>query len=67
MYETLKYYGYGNPHDSYIINFMYLDSDTKKEITVRGYDEVFSVARSKAVEFNSMKKQYFTGKYGRRS
>ena len=67
LYETLKYYGYGNPHDSYIINFMYLDSDTKKEITVRGYDEVFSVARSKAVEFYSMKKQYFTGKYGRRS
>ena len=50
-----------------MIAILLIDSDTKKEITVREYDEVFSVARSKAVEFNSMKKQYFTGKYGRRS
>lgn len=65
LYQKLKMFGYGNPHDSYIINFKYLVASTKNEIRLEGYNERFTITRSKAAEFNRLKKEYFSEKYRR--
>jgi len=65
LYKLLKQYGFGNPHDSYIINYMYMISCVENEIRLEGFEDiVFKVARSKAVEFNRLKKEFLTAKYG---
>lgn len=67
LYSILRQYGYGYPHDSYIINYKYLMSCIENEIRLEGFpDTVFKVSRSKAVEFNQMKKEFLTAKYGDR-
>lgn len=63
-YEILKPYGFGYPHDSYIINFRYVISYAKNEIRMEGYENtVLKVTRSKAVEFNRLKKEFYSAKY----
>jgi len=64
-YDVLKPYGFGYPHDSYVINFKYLMSCYKDEIRLHGFPNmVFKIARSKMNEFNQMKKEFLTSKYG---
>ncbi len=64
-YERLRAYGFGYPHDSYIINFRYVVSITENEFRMAGYENtLFKVARSKAVEFNRLKKDFYKKKYG---
>lgn len=66
LYDELKEFGFGYPHDSYIINFKYMTSCSENEIKLEGFqDMVFKVSRSKAVEFNRLKREYLTAKYGR--
>lgn len=67
LYDSLRQYGFGYPHDSYIINYKYLMSCIENEIRLEGFpDVVFKVSRSKAVEFNQLKKVFLTAKYGDR-
>ncbi len=64
IYEKLRSYGFGYPHDSYIINFQYIVSFTENEFRMEGYENtVFKVTRSKAVEFNRLKKEFYSEKY----
>lgn len=66
IYHILSKHGFGYPHDSYIINFKYMISCTENEIRLEGFSETtFKVTRSKAVEFNRLKKEYLTAKYRR--
>lgn len=66
LYDEFKEFGFGYPHDSYIINFKYMTSCSGNEIKLEGFhDVVFKVSRSKAVEFNRLKREYLTAKYGR--
>ena len=65
LYEVLRPHGFGYPHDSYIINFKYLASCKKEELRLQGFpDTVFKITRSKSVEFNQLKKEFLTSKYG---
>ena len=69
LYELLKQHGFGHPHDSYIINFKYLMRCTKSEFKLEGYEEIgLKIARSKALEFNRLKRLFMSEKYpsGRR-
>lgn len=64
IYQFLKPHGFGYPHDSYIINFNYVVSAFKNEICLEGYEDmVFRVTRSKAVEFNRLKREFYGKKY----
>lgn len=62
IYEKLKRYGFGCPHDSYIINFQYLRMCTSKELQLEESNESFPIARSKSKEFHS-RKDNFISKY----
>lgn len=65
IYEVLKKYGFGYPHDSYIINYKYLLSCNKTGIRLYGCPNTFfKISRSKSVEFNRLKREFLTGKYG---
>lgn len=64
LYHMLQPYGFGYPHDSYIINFKYMVFCSENEIKLEGFpDMVFRVTRSKALEFNKQKRGFFTSKY----
>ena len=64
LYQQLKPYGFGYPHDSYVINFKYLMSIREDLFRLEEYpNEEFKVARSKAVEFNNLRRSYFHSKY----
>lgn len=56
LYERLREYGFGYPHNSYIVNFKYMMICTNTELRLEGYEDmVFKVSRSKAQEFNRLK------------
>ena len=63
IYEHLKKYGFGYPHDSYIINFKYLIYCTSKMIRLKDVDNMFQIARSKASEFHMLKEEFMLSKY----
>lgn len=60
LYHILEPYGFGYPHDSYIINFEYISECTDKEFALEGYENIsFRIARSKASEFkNHMQRRW---------
>lgn len=62
-YEKLKRYGFGCPHDSYIINFEYMNTCTARLLGLEGVDIEFPIARSKAKEFHALKGQFIRAKY----
>lgn len=64
IYEKLKGYGFGYPHDSYIINFKYLVYCTSKLLKLKDVDNSFQIARSKVMEFNKLKDEFMLSKYG---
>ncbi|MEY8352354.1 LytTR family DNA-binding domain-containing protein [Lachnospiraceae bacterium 54-53] len=64
IYERLKSYGFGYPHDSYVINFKYLIYCTSKIIKLKDVDNSFQIARSKAQEFHKLKDEFMLSKYG---
>lgn len=65
-YEALKKYGFGWPHDSYIINFLYLCSCTGKALQLAEIKNVFQISRSKAKEFQEQKDCFICSKYVKR-
>ena len=66
LYEMLRNYGFGYPHDSYIINFKYVISCADNDIRLEGFPAMhFKITRSKAVEFNELKRKFLTSKYRR--
>ncbi len=65
-YEILKKYGFGWPHDSYIINFLYLCSCTGKALQLAEIKDVFQISRSKAKEFQEQKDCFICSKYVKR-
>lgn len=62
-YEALKKYGFGWPHDSYIVNFQYLCACTAKNFQLAETENVFQITRSKAKEFNEQKNRFMCAKY----
>ncbi|MBO5093898.1 MAG: response regulator transcription factor [Lachnospiraceae bacterium] len=63
LYHILEPYGFGYPHDSYIINFEYILGCTDKEFTLEGYENIsFRFARSKAVEFKKQLQRFWNSK-----
>lgn len=65
-YEFLKKYGFGWPHDSYIVNFLYLCTCTGKTLQLAECKDVFQITRSKAKEFQEQKNYFITAKYVKR-
>lgn len=63
IYEKLKSYGFGYPHDSYLINLKYLVYCTSKILKLKNVDNTFQIARSKAQEFNQLKEEFMLSKY----
>ena len=63
IYERLKKYGFGYPHDSYIINFKYLIYCTSKILRLKDVDTMFQITRSKAQEFHMLKEEFMLSKY----
>lgn len=63
IYEKLKSYGFGYPHDSYIINFKYLVYCTSKNLKLKDMSNTFQIARSKAQEFHRLKEEFMLSKY----
>ena len=64
LYDILKPSGFGYPHSSYIINFKFIMSCRDEEIKLEEFPNItFRVARSKKVEFNSMKQMFLISKY----
>lgn len=63
IYEKLKGYGFGYPHDSYLINFKYLIYCTSKVLKLKDVEDGFQIARSKAAEFNKLKEEFMLSKY----
>ena len=64
LYGILKPYGFGYPHNSYVINFQYIMSCKSEEIELEGVpDIIFKVSRSKAPEFNELKRLFLLSKY----
>lgn len=63
IYEKLKGYGFGYPHDSYLINFKYLIYCTSKILKLKDVDDAFQIARSKVTEFNKLKDEFMLSKY----
>lgn len=65
LYQILEPYGFGYPHDSYIINFAFLQTCTDKEFTLEGFAHTsFKFARSKAVDFRQQMQRYMGSRYG---
>lgn len=62
-YERLKKYGFGYPHDSYIINFKYVTVCTDKVVRLEYGDNELPIARSKMKEFLALRGEYIRGKY----
>ena len=62
-YEKLKQYGFGCPHDSYVINFEYMNTCTARVLGLEGVAGEFPIARSKAKEFHALKGKYIRAKY----
>lgn len=64
LYDTLKPYGFGYPHSSYIINFKYIISCGDEEIRLEGCPNIiFRVTRRRMAEFNRMKRKFLISKY----
>lgn len=64
VYSILIHYGFGYPHNSYIINFKYLISCTNKEFKLEEYETmVFKLTRSKSTEFKQLMRHYMSLNY----
>ncbi len=63
IYEKLMVYGFGCPHDSFLINFKYLIYCTGKALKLKDVNYTFPITRSKAVEFNKLKQEFMLSKY----
>lgn len=63
IYNKLKRYGFGCPHNSYIINFHYMNNCTSSSLKVEGVNTEFPISRSKMKEFNELRKQFICAKY----
>lgn len=63
IYEKLMVYGFGYPHDSFLINFKYLIYCTNKGLKLKDVDYTFPIARSKVMEFNKLKHEFMLSKY----
>lgn len=67
LYEMLKPFGFGYPHNSYMINFKFLMSCEVEEIKMEGFPDItLKITRSKAVEFNNLKRMFLMSKYNDR-
>lgn len=67
IYTKLKKYGFGCPHDSYIVNFNYLYACTAKTFKLAETAAEFQIARSKSKTFNELKDKFMCSKYVERS
>lgn len=66
LYQRFRVYGFGYPHDSYIVNLKYIISFTQAELRLEGYEDmVFRISRGKMTEFNRIKREFYGAKYGR--
>lgn len=62
-YEQLKKYGFGWPHDSYLINMNYLQCCGNDTLQLEELEFIFKISRSKKEEFHQLKDIFLCGKY----
>lgn len=62
-YERLKRYGFGWPHDSYMVNCEYLCYCDAKEFRLTETEGTFQISRSKANAFREQKDRFLCSKY----
>ena len=62
-YERLKRYGFGWPHDSYMVNCEYLCYCDAKEFRLTETEGTFQISRSKAKAFREQKDRFLCSKY----
>lgn len=66
IYQRFQSYGFGYPHDSYIVNLKYVISFAQEELCMEGYEDmVLRISRGKMAEFNRIKREFYGAKYGR--
>lgn len=59
LYPLLRGFGFGYPHDSYLINFRYLTCCTERMAELEGFrDKPFKIARSKSEEFQHLREVF---------
>jgi len=64
LYQKLKLYGFGYPHSSYIINFMYIAQCTNDKFRMREYENIcMCVSRKMSKEFNIQRRLYMPAIY----
>ncbi|MNC77065.1 hypothetical protein D3C75_1289260 [compost metagenome] len=62
VYDELKFYGFGVPHKSFIVNFQSIHSIKGYEIKIRN-GEVVPMAQRRAVEFKKVFFDYLNETY----
>lgn len=64
LYEQLKSFGFGYPHNSYIINFDFMLSCKDHEFRLEGIQNtIFKISRSRATEFKILQRAFLMKKY----
>lgn len=63
VYEKLKKYGFGWPHDSYVVNCDYICFCNAKVLQLAETEVRFQIARSKAKAFREQKDRFLCSKY----
>lgn len=63
VYERIKNYGFGRPHDSYVINFRYMESCSSKEFKMSGRNDFLGISKSRCKEFMKHKDLFINSKY----
>lgn len=59
LYEKVKIYGFGYPHNSYIVNFDFMLSCKEHEFRLDGDENtIFKISRSRATEFHMLKNEF---------
>lgn len=64
VYERIKEYGFGRPHDSYVVNYRYVTYSTKDMLQMAGRNDYLRISDSMHKEFLRRKDIFLCSKYG---
>lgn len=65
VYENIKSYGFGRPHDSYVVNYRHVAYCTNEMLQMAGMSGYLGIADSKRKEFLRHKDIFVCSKYGK--
>lgn len=63
VYEKIKEYGFGRPHDSYVVNYKYVTYSTKEMLQMDGSKDYLRISDSMHKEFLWRKDMFLCSKY----